>query len=120
MYPTNIPLERETFDDRRLEHTDTDVALRTLAIVDLGFVHQVLAYARRQGGTRIDASDRIATSSAEDLFAVMRHGPLVVDSLVYRRVLRARCEDMHPLRTAGHKQSIRPSRLSDAAFLDYH
>ena len=50
MFRTAIVLGGDSFYDLRLKHADSDAACRTLVDHDLGFVHQVLTYARRQGG----------------------------------------------------------------------
>ena len=80
MFRTGIVRELEPFYDRRLNHADTDAAYRTLVDHDLGFVHQVLSFARRQGGTNIDRSDRIGSAIAENLLSVVRYGPNVMDA----------------------------------------
>jgi glycosyltransferase involved in cell wall biosynthesis len=115
---TDRVLAREAFYEKTLEHgTDTDAFFRTLLEGDLGFVHQVLTYARRQGNTRYERGQRIGTSYAEQLIFLVRYGRSVLDDARYRTTLR---------RFLGSyvryhlKQAVRPSRLVDEEFLSFH
>ena len=90
LYRTPIILERDSFYDWTLETADTDAALRTLLRYDLGFVHRVLTYARRQGDSQIDWSREIGSFQAEDLLAVVRFGSEVLDARTNQRIVRFR------------------------------
>jgi glycosyltransferase involved in cell wall biosynthesis len=117
MFRAQIIREQNPFYDRRLNHADTDAAYRTLVDHDLGFVHQVLSFARRQGGTNIDRSDRIGSAIAENLLSVVRYGPAVMDDASFGKALR-----MHLRRYSRYLaiQSLRPSRHNDAPYIGYH
>ena len=117
MFRSRIIREQAPFYDRRLNHADTDAAYRTLVDNDLAFVHQVLSFARRQGGTTIDRSDRIGSGIAENLLFVVRYGPAVMDPESFREALQ-----MHLRRYSRYLavQSLRPSRHRDEEYIDYH
>jgi glycosyltransferase involved in cell wall biosynthesis len=117
MVRSDLVLERDAFWDRRLEHADTDAAFRILVDHDLGFVHQVLTYARRQGGTLTDRAIRVGTNYAENLLYVVHYGRMVLGPVAYRVVLRAQTRRYALFQL---KQFVRPSRLMDTDFLDYH
>jgi glycosyltransferase involved in cell wall biosynthesis len=117
MVRSNLVLERDAFYDRRLEHSDTDAAFRTLVDRDLGFVHQVLTYARRQGDTLTERAIRVGTNYAENLLYVVHYGRMVLDPVAYRLVLRAQIRRYALFQL---KEFVRPSRLMDTDFLDFH
>jgi glycosyltransferase involved in cell wall biosynthesis len=114
---TDLVLARDQFYDRDIEAADTDAVFRSLVDVDFGFVHQVLTYARRQGGTRIDRALRIRTQIAENVLFVIRYGRAAFDPATYRSTLRGH------LRTyvfSQVKNTARLSRLVDREFFDFH
>jgi glycosyltransferase involved in cell wall biosynthesis len=117
MYRTDAILKEWPFYDAGLEFNDTDAAFRTLLDADLGFVHQVVTYERQQGGTRIGTSYRMGATLAEHLLFIARYGPSVLDGARYRSALRRQIR----MATFWHlKQSIRPSRLRESEFFEYH
>ena len=117
MFRTDVIVGQAPFFDRDLEHADTDAAFRTLIEYDFGFVHQVLTYARRQGGTQFDWGYSVGSLLVEQLLTIVRYGRLVLDEDRYRATLRRQLKWCTRYQL---KQAIRPSRLHDTAFLDYH
>jgi glycosyltransferase involved in cell wall biosynthesis len=117
MFRSDRVLERPSFFDPRLEHADTDAVFRVLLDHDLGFVHHVLTVAREQGGTRVDWSAKMGTRFAEEVTFSLRYGPLVLSDAEYHRTLRVATRRYARYQA---KQAIRPSRLRDNAFLDFH
>lgn len=117
MVRTDIVLAGGPFYDGRLEQADTDAAYRILVDHDLGFVHQVLSYARSQGGSRTTWVQRVGASFPEGLIRLVRYGPQVLDDATYQRVKRAQ---VRRYATYQLKQSLRPSRFRDGDFLDFH
>ena len=117
MYRTSIVLGRKPFFDPMLEFGDTDAAFRTLLTHDLGFVHQVVAYERQQGGTRITGAFNMGAGLSEHLLFIVRYGRSVLDEKRYRAALRRQIQ----ISAVWHlKQAIRPSRLSQPEFFNYH
>jgi glycosyltransferase involved in cell wall biosynthesis len=117
MYRTSIVLERDGFYEARLRHADSDAAYRTLLDHDLGFVHQVLTYARRQGDTNIDKDEQIGTAFAEDLLFVVRYGPSVLEPAVYRNIVGAHARKYGLYLV---KQAVRPWLHRNQGFIAYH
>lgn len=114
---TALVLEQNPFYDGDIEAADTDAVFRSLVDVDFGFVHQVLTYARRQGGTRIDRALRIRTQIAENVMFTIRYGPAAFDPATYRSTLR---EHLRAYVVSQVKNTARLSRLVDREFFDYH
>jgi glycosyltransferase involved in cell wall biosynthesis len=117
MYRSDVVVERTPFQEEALEHADTDVAFRILSTHDLGFVHQVLSFARRQGNTQTDWSARMGTWLPENVLFILRYGPSSLAADEWRAALRVAVR-----KYVWHqaKQAIRPSRLADRDFYDYH
>jgi len=117
MYRSDVVSERTPFEEEELEHADTDVAFRILSAHDLGFVHQVLSFARRQGNTQTTWSARMGTWLPENILFILRYGPNTLTADEWRSALRVAVR-----RYVWHqaKQAIRPSRLADKEFYDYH
>ncbi len=107
----------ETFWDESLVHADTEAAYRILARHDLGFVHEVLTYARRQPGSRRHWSERIVTGMAEDVLFLVRYGPLVLDDGEYRKVIR---RELMRLVRFHMTQTARLSRMREPEFFTFH
>ncbi len=75
MYKTSLVLRGGVFLEMGLEHDDTDAAFRILLDYDLGFVHQVLTYVRRQGERRTDRALQMGSDLTEQLLFIVRYGP---------------------------------------------
>jgi hypothetical protein len=108
---------RDPFYDAALWHTDREAAYWVLNNHDLGFVHQVLTFVRRQAGARGQFSRNANPGDPEMISLLMRYGPPVLSAEEYRRVLR------HYLRAYvwWHvRQLPRPSRLRQAEFFGLH
>jgi glycosyltransferase involved in cell wall biosynthesis len=109
--------EHDPFYDRRYFHSDTDAAYRILLENDLGFVHEVLTFARRQSDRLIDYSHRMNTFAPEYICFLLRFGPDVLDRGEYRDQLRRNLTDY----TRWHlRQFVRPSRFADPDFFRVH
>jgi glycosyltransferase involved in cell wall biosynthesis len=118
MLRTDVVKARDPFYDETLDHgTDTEAFFRTMTEGDVGFVHQVLTYARRQGATRYESGQRIGSFFAEQLIFVVRYGRVALAPDRYRRTLR---HWLSVYLRYHAKQAIRPSRLVDEEFLAYH
>jgi glycosyltransferase involved in cell wall biosynthesis len=114
---SHVVRSRVPFYDGALWHTDTEAGYWVLANHDLGFVHQVLTFVRRQDGTRSQFSRNANSSGAEMIWLLMRYGPLVLSDEEYRRVLRRRLRAY----VWWHvRQLPRPSRLRQAEFFGLH
>ena len=114
---SHVVRSRDPFYDSGLWHTDTDAGYWVLANHDLGFVHQVLTFVRRQAGARSQFSRNSNTSGAEMISLLIRYGPLVLSPEEYRRVLRHRLLAY----VWWHvRQLPRPSRLRQADFFGLH
>mgnify|MGYP005857330921 CR=1 FL=1 len=121
--PTSILLrgdlvrERAPFYDLDFLHTDTEAAYWVMARSDVGFVHQVLSFSRRQPGSRITFSDRVKTYAPENIRLLLRYGPVALAPAELRSQL------WRELRRYGFflaKQRLKPSRLVDREFQAYH
>jgi glycosyltransferase involved in cell wall biosynthesis len=116
MYRTRVLTDRPDFFELGLAHADTEAAYRVLGGWDLGFVHQVLTYARRQPGSRIGRVERVTTGIAEDVLFLVRYGPTALGA-DYRRTLRNRLQHLVRFHLT---QSLRLARLSDSEFFEFH
>lgn len=121
--PTSILLladlvrERVPFYDLDFLHTDTEAAYWVMARSDVGFVHQVLSFSRRQPGSRITFSDRVKTYAPENIRLLLRYGPEALTPA------ELRSQAWRELRRYGFflaKQRLKPSRLKDREFQAYH
>ena len=65
-------------------HCDTAVCYDILRGRDLGFVHQVLTFTRREGAVRTAASHRLGSSFPEHLLMLQRYGPQYLSTAEYR------------------------------------
>jgi glycosyltransferase involved in cell wall biosynthesis len=121
--PTAVLLRSEVVRDSHhfyepgLRHDDTDAVFRILVNHDFGFVHQVLTYARRQGGTQWDYSVRIGSQESESLLQTVRYGPHVLEPGELASIIadRTRRYVLYQL-----KQALRPSRARDDHFISYY
>lgn len=98
-------------------HADTQAAYRMLLMVELGLVHEVLTFSRRQAGSRITFSDRVKTYTPENILMLVEFGPDVLSPAEYRRQLR------RELGSYGFflaKQRLKPSRRHDREFQAFH
>jgi glycosyltransferase involved in cell wall biosynthesis len=114
---SEVVRSRDPFYDPALWHTDREAGYWVLNNHDLGFVHQVLTFVRRQAGTRAQFSRNANSSEPEMILLLLRYGPAVLSAQEYRRVLR------HHLRAYvwWHvRQLPRPSRLRQAEFFGLH
>jgi glycosyltransferase involved in cell wall biosynthesis len=121
--PTSILLRasvvrgRSPFYDLDFLHTDTEAAYYVMSRSDVGFVHQVLTFSRRQEGSRITFSDRVKTYAPENIRMLLRYGPGTLTAAELEAQLR------RELRRYGFflaKQRLKPSRLRDAEFQAFH
>jgi glycosyltransferase involved in cell wall biosynthesis len=89
LYRTSFVKERAPFFIRGYVHEDTEAAYWLLNSHDFGFVHEVLSFARRQPGARLEWADRLSTAFAENIRCVLKYGPEVLEPAEYRARLRA-------------------------------
>jgi glycosyltransferase involved in cell wall biosynthesis len=117
LYRTSVLPEDGGFYESGLVHADTEAAYRVLSRWNLGFIHQVLTYARRQPGSRMTRVDRVTTGIGEGVLFLVRYGSDVLAPDEYRLVLR---RELARLVRFHMTQAARPSRLVDREFLDFH
>ena len=117
LFRSDLLRERDSFLDGRFWAADNEVALWTLSRNDLGFVHQVLTFQRRQQGRVFDWAMNMATFFPEWICFHLRYGPAALQPDEYRRRLRLRLREY----TWWHvRQFPRPSRLRTPEFFAWH
>jgi glycosyltransferase involved in cell wall biosynthesis len=82
--------ERDPFYRSDFYHPDTEVAQWLLNSFDMGFVHQVLTFSRRQPGATIERTLHLGSLRAERIRLLMQYGPGVLSHEEYRARLRWR------------------------------
>jgi glycosyltransferase involved in cell wall biosynthesis len=114
---SHVVRSRDPFYNTGFWHTDREAGYWVLNNHDLGFVHQVLTFVRRQEGTRIQFSRNANTMAPEMISFLIRYGPTILSADEYRRLLRR-----HLWRYVSFhiKQVPRPSRLRQAEFFGLH
>jgi glycosyltransferase involved in cell wall biosynthesis len=117
LFRTDLIRATEHFFDDTLWSADTDAAYRALLHSDLGFVHQVLTFTRLHPGARTSFSFRVNTFVSHEGRMLARYGRQVFDEGEYRRKL-----DNWLWRYTWYlaKQLLKPSRLRDKAFHQFH
>jgi glycosyltransferase involved in cell wall biosynthesis len=114
---SHVVRSRDPFYDTALWHTDREAGYWVLNNHDLGFVHQVLTFVRRQAGTRAQFSRNSNSSEPEMISLIIRYGPMVLSPDEYRRVLR---RHLRAYVWWHVRQLPRPSRLRQAEFFGLH
>ena len=71
---SHLVLQRHPFYVSGFRHEDTEAAYWLLARSDFAFVHQVLTFARRQRGTRMEEASRINSDLPENIRFIIRYG----------------------------------------------
>jgi glycosyltransferase involved in cell wall biosynthesis len=117
LYRSSDVRARDPFYPMDFEHADTDAAYWLLGRGDFGFVHQVLSFARRQGGTRLSWASDMNTHGPENIRFLLRYGHLALDPQEYRRQLRVALRYFIRFHI---RQTPKWSRLTDARFFDVH
>lgn len=108
---------RDPFYDPGVWHGDTEALYWAFTQADLGFVHQVLTYSRRQPGARSNRAGRVGTYWPENLIFLLRYGPEALSADEYRDRLRFELKRY----VAWHaRQALKPSRVGDADFVEFH
>jgi glycosyltransferase involved in cell wall biosynthesis len=74
-------------------HWDTAACYDMLEKWDLGFVHQVLTFTRRDGAVRTALSRRMASSKPEHILVLKKYGPRFLDDEEYRERLKEMLRD---------------------------
>lgn len=117
LFRSHVVRSREPFYDAGLWHPDREAGYWVLNNHDLGFVHQVLTFVRRQAGARIQFARNANTMGPEMISFLIRYGPTLLSTDEYRRLLRSHLWAY----VAFHlKQLPRPSRLQQAEFFGLH
>ena len=117
LYRSELVREREPFFDGRYWTADNEAALWTLSRSDLGYVHQVLTFQRRQPGRVFDWAMNMATYFAEFICFHLRYGPAALEPDEYRHKLRLRLRQYMWWHV---RQFPRPSRLRTPEFFAWH
>ena len=110
-------LERDPFYASGFRHEDTEAAYWLLSRSDFAFVHQVLTFARRQRGARMEEASRINTYIPENVRFVLRYGREVLSPAEYRSRLRL---DLWSYVRFHLRQVPKRSRLLDPTFFAVH
>ena len=114
---TELVRSRDPFYDPGLWHGDTEALYWAFTQADLGFVHQVLTYSRRQQGARSTRADRVGTYLPENLIFLLRYGPTALCADEYRDRLRF---ELRKYVSWHGRQALKPSRLGDSDFVAFH
>lgn len=117
LFRSDLVRERDPFFDGRFWAADNDAALWTLSRADLGYVHQVLTFQRRQPGRVFDWAMNMAAYYAEHISFHLRYGPAALDDDEYRRSLRLK---LRRYMWWHVRQFPRPSRLRTPEFFAWH
>ena len=117
MFRTRFLRKRDPFYDGRYWHADHDAAFWMLAGHDLGFVHQVLMFERRQKGRIMEGASQLNTYAPEFICFLLRYGPSVLEPREYKLRLRA-C--LRKYVTWHIRQLPRLSRMQDVHFFELH
>ena len=117
LFRSKLVRERDPFLDSRFWSADNEVALWTLSRHDLGFVHQVLTFQRRQRGRAFDWAVNTAAYVPEFIWFHIRYGRATLQPDEYRRQLRSRLKRY----IRWHlRQFPRPSRFRTPEFFAAH
>jgi hypothetical protein len=114
---SHVVRSRDPFYDAAFWHTDREAGYWVLKNHDLGFVHQVLTFVRRQAGARGQFSRNANPGEPEMISFLIRYGPSVLSAEEYRRVLR---RHLWAYVWFHVRQLPRPSRLRQAEFFGLH
>jgi glycosyltransferase involved in cell wall biosynthesis len=90
LFRSELVRERDPFLDSRYWTADNEVALWTLSRHDLGYVHQVLTFQRRQRARVFDWAVNMMVYVPEFICFHLRYGPETLEPEEYRRKLRLR------------------------------
>jgi glycosyltransferase involved in cell wall biosynthesis len=117
LYRSRFVRECDPFYPQTFEHADTEAAYRLLSKHDFGFVHQVLTFARRQTGARMEWASHMNTYVPENTRFLLRYGPEVLEPAEYRQQLRL---ELRRYISFHFRQLPKPSRLADGRFFAIH
>jgi glycosyltransferase involved in cell wall biosynthesis len=117
LYRSSLVREQNPFYEGGFEHADTEAAYRLLSRHDFAFVHQVLTFARRQAGARMQWADEMNTYGPENIRFLLRYGREALEPSLYRRQLR---RELGKYISFHARQFPKPSRLSDGRFFALH
>jgi glycosyltransferase involved in cell wall biosynthesis len=117
LYRSSVLRARDPFFSDEFEHADTEAAYSVMTRWDVGFVHHLLTFSRRQSGARTDWASAVSTYLPENIRFLRRYGPATLDPAVYRRQLR---KELKRYVRFHVRQSAKPSRLADRRFFDVH
>lgn len=117
LFRSRFVREREPFYQHDFEHHDTEAAYWVMSRSDFACVHQVLTFARRQQGARMNWSSAIGTYLPENIRLLRRYGPQTLELDTYRHQLR---KELRRYIRFHVRQCARLSRLSDKRFFGVH
>ena len=117
LFRSQLVRERDAFFDSRFWAADNEVALWTLSRSDLGFVHQVLTFQRREHGRVFDWAMNMQTYVPEFIWFHLRYGRGTLEPDEYHRKLRLRLKHYMWWHV---RQFPRPSRLRTPEFFAWH
>ena len=113
---SDLVRRRDPFYEEDWWHDDTEAVLWALTNSDLAFVHQVLTFARRQPGSRLEEARALNAEGAEQIRFLLRYGPAVMEPEEYQEKLRQLLKTYvryHVRKTARLSRSARrPSSTS--------
>ncbi len=93
LFRSELVRERDPFFDARYWTADNEAALWTLSRSDLGYVHQVLTFQRRQPGRVFDWAMNMDAYAPEYICFHLRYGPANLEPDEYRQRLRVRLRE---------------------------
>jgi len=87
--------KRPKFYDESTVSADTQVCFELLQECDLGFVHQVLTFTRRHNESMTSLTHKFNTRRLGKLVALIRYGPIFLDSNEYEACLSRAIDSYH-------------------------
>ena len=117
LFRSELVRERDPFYDARYWTADNEAALWTLSRSDLGYVHQVLTFQRRQPGRVFDWAMNMNAYAAEYICFHLRYGPANLEPDEYRQRLRVRLRQYMWWHV---RQFPRLSRFRTPEFFSWH
>jgi glycosyltransferase involved in cell wall biosynthesis len=110
-----IRKRKEYFDESSFSiHVDAAACYETLREADFGFVHQVLTYTRRHGGTETSTSRMLNSYLASEILRLKTYGPVFLDRAEYQNSLDQALARYHRFLARNLWEN------RDPQFWDYH
>lgn len=121
MYRADQVLGRTKFFNESNVHADTEICYEILLHHNFGFVHQVLTFTRRHGGSLSSYGKRMMTYRPADLLMLQNQGKQVLSQSEYKQIYRRKLKAYY--RVLGYrllKFKILEDRTNWHSFWHYH